>query len=79
MPLRLIVNDNYIPRVTFTARLRRLAGAAANGFKSAWLTAFPTHSPDDPGAPPTIAKAAALREAAMLADDVDAVAKKRLL
>jgi hypothetical protein len=45
--------------------------------RSAWLIAFPT-PPDSPNTPPTVAKAAALRDGAVLSEDVDAVSKKQV-
>jgi hypothetical protein len=51
---------------------------AVAAFQSAWAQAFPMPSPDDPNMPPTIAKAAALREGALLKETVDAIAKKNV-
>jgi hypothetical protein len=45
--------------------------------RSAWQIAFPL-PPEPPRTPPTIAKAAALRHPAILAQDVDAVSRKRI-
>jgi hypothetical protein len=47
---------------------------ALNALRSAWQIAFPI-PPDGSGAPPSEAKAAALREGALLSENVDAISK----
>jgi hypothetical protein len=47
-------------------------------FVSAWQQAFPVHHPDGPDAPPNIAKAAVLREGALLSEETSAIGDKRV-
>jgi hypothetical protein len=56
--------------------LKSIVTPILSALRSAWQTAFPP--PDGPDTPPTIARAAALRDAAILSKDVDAVSKKRI-
>ena len=82
--MQVIENRNYTSRTALMAKIHRVIGtvmtSAAQMFRSAWLQAFPTHFPDGPDFRPTdIAKAQALREGALLAEAIDAVAKKRLV
>lgn len=81
--MRLIVNHDYNVRRTLGARMIRICGSAldviGNAFRSAWFQAFPIHLPTDgPGAPAPIAKASALREGAVLSEDVEAIAEKHI-
>jgi hypothetical protein len=55
--------------------LQSAMSAIMSAIGAAWRTAF-TAPDSDPSGPPTITKAAALREAARLSELVDAVAKQ---
>jgi hypothetical protein len=78
--MRVVENTHYSRRTAAAARLNRaLRNSIANvasWFLSAWSQAFPMPSPDDPSTPPNIAKAAVLREAAKLSENVDAESKR---
>jgi len=50
---------------------------ALGALRAAWQIAFPV-PPDEPDGPPTVVRAAALREAALLSEDVDAISKKHI-
>jgi hypothetical protein len=80
--MRVLENRAYTRRSALSFRVRRTVGSAALAFAhallSAWQAAFPTPSADDPNTPPTIAKAAALREGALLSSNVEAVSDKRI-
>lgn len=76
--MRVIENPNYTPPTILKARGKRIALSLWGSFKAAWRIAFPTHLPDDPDTPSHVAKSAVLREGAILAERVDAVAKERL-
>jgi hypothetical protein len=55
------------------------AVGALHALLSAWNLAFPMPPfPSGPSEPPPIAKAAALREPALLAEQVDAVSQKKI-
>ena len=58
--------------------MRSATALLVNSFLSAWNQAFPMPPTDGPETPPTIAKAAALNEGAMLSEDLDAVSKKHI-
>ena len=57
--------------------VQRAISTVMSALGVAWRTAFPVPDGDPPG-PPTITKAAALREAARLSELVDAVAQQRV-
>jgi hypothetical protein len=80
--MRVLDNRTYTRRLALSFRVRRTVGstvlAVAYVLQSAWQTAFPTPSPDDPNTPPTMAKAAALREGALLSSNVEAVPDKHI-
>jgi hypothetical protein len=80
--MRLIENRRYSRGGALTAGAWRAAQSIAAGalraFLSAWNQAFPMPPlPTDPGGPAPIAKAA-LREPALLAEQVDAVSRKKV-
>jgi hypothetical protein len=81
--MKVVENKTYTRRSALNARVWRAfqsAGARAlAALKSAWLQAFPfSPLPSGPDTPPTVAKAAALREAALLEEQVDAVSEKKV-
>jgi hypothetical protein len=80
--MRVIENREFSRRTRFSARLHRVSIGALNrmlrAFVSAWQQAFPVHHPDGPDAPPNIAKAAVLREGALLSEETSAIGDKRV-
>ena len=80
--MRVVPNNNPDRRPPLTARARRTVRSAmtfvVNRFVWAWNQAFPMPPIDGPETPPTLAKAAALHEGALLSEEVDAVSKKHI-
>jgi hypothetical protein len=80
--MHLVASGNPTRLSALNAGVRRVARSAAARtltiLRSLWNEAFPTPPFDrPPGTPAPIAKAAALREPALLSEMTDAVAKKR--
>ena len=81
--MRIVENKSYSARRVAVARLSRLlrdrVQRTAQLILNVWNAAFPMPLvPTDPNDPPTIAKAAALREGAKLSESLDAVSDKRV-
>ena len=80
--MRVIENPSFARRRPISVRIghtiRIAISSALSALKLAWSTAFPMPAPDGPDTPPNIAKAIALREAAQLAEAVDAASDKRV-
>jgi len=80
--MRLVANRNYSQRVSLAARARQSARLATtfviSKFLSVWNQAFPMPPSDGPDTSPTMAKAAALQEGALLSEDLEATAKKHI-
>ena len=80
MAMHMITNKTYTRPADVTARVRRAIRSASlyvvAKLIGAWNQAFPMPPHTNPTAPPTIAKAAALREGALLSEDVDATGRK---
>jgi hypothetical protein len=80
--MRLIENRRYSRGGALTAGAWRaaqsIAARALRAFVSAWNQAFPMPPlPTDPDDPAPIAKAAALRDPALLAEHLDAVSEEK--
>ena len=81
--MRVIENHEYSLGTKFGARGQRLLESAFNrivrAFLSTWQQPFSIHLPeDDPDTPPNIARAAVLRDGAVLAEKVSAIADKHV-
>jgi hypothetical protein len=77
--LKLVSNQNAVHRTrALGARARRLFSVMQRRFLSAFFMAFPMPDAPDPQPTPPIAKAAVLREGAVLSEMTDAVATKKI-
>jgi hypothetical protein len=81
--VRVIENPAYKRHVALKARawhmLRSFGVGALRAFISAWNQAFPMPPfPGGPDEPSPIAKAAALRDPALLSEQVDAISDKKV-
>jgi len=79
--MRVISNPNFSKRRTVRVSFKRALVSAfwrmAAKFFSAWQLVFPMpRGPDGPGHPPAVASEAALREGALLKENVEAVSRK---
>jgi hypothetical protein len=81
--MRLIANPSFSRRTALRVRAGRVVNSVVSkglsALRFAWNQAFPMPplpSPPDPPAP--IAKAAALREGALLAEDIEAKSDRRI-
>jgi hypothetical protein len=74
--MRLVINHDFSQRKSLSARMggavRSAISHALTALQSAWTQAFPVPPLGGPDAPPTISKSAALREGALLAEDIEA-------
>jgi len=67
------------PKARARRTLRSIGVSALQGFISLWKKAFPMpSSPGGPDEPSPIAKAAALRDPALLTEQLDAVSDKKV-
>jgi hypothetical protein len=80
--MRLIVNQSFSRRTGYNVRIRRVARLAISGglsiLRPVWNLAFPIPPFTDPDSPAPVAKAAALREGARLAEEVEAKSERRI-
>jgi hypothetical protein len=77
--LKLVSNQSAVHRTrALGARAGRLFAAVQRRFLSAFFTAFPIPDLPDPQPTPPIAKAAVLRDGAVLSEMTDAVATKKI-
>jgi hypothetical protein len=70
-------NDRPRFRSSVVARVNRALAGAGHWLKVAFLTAFPIDMPEPPS-PSPLTKSAALREGALLREDLDAESGKRV-
>jgi len=80
--MRVIENKSYSRRTAIGARIVRtgrfVVSRSIDALLSIFAQAFPLQLPHEPLEPPPIAKADALREGALLAEDLDAFSRKHV-